>query len=531
VADKRRRERRTVVAVIHSGLPIDNEGAEYARLADNLRAGAGYVDLRGVFRAHDPPLYPLLIALVAPVLRDTELAGRLISLVFGSLMIVPVYALARQAYGNRVAACAGFLAAIYPFFIVNATSVLSETLFTALAFGGAALVLRALTQRSSRIAAASGVLFGFSYLTQQESIIWMCLAVAVAFWVTYRQERRLRVAALRCCAVLLPFIVIATLYWTVVARETGHFTAANSRSGNWVEGVRIMNGMSFEKAALLLGPHLEPLGPELSNYPFPKPYAGPHSIAEAVRWTAYAAVHHAREIFWYLRQPEFGSGALLVGALAGFVLPPWTARRRALEAFFVVSMLVIFTALLFPMLLEPRSLVAFVSFLLLWTARGLCLTIDACAMRFGRATVSRQQSFGLPVTGIAVTIAVLATFGFAGRAEAAGRLHTGIERRAGAWIARHLPGALVMDQGSATPYYAHASRWLTLPWGNNALVLRYIHQQRPGVIVIIASQADQLPYLRRWLRRGIPDRLARRIATLHQGGDTAVIYDFVQPPA
>jgi len=40
---------------------IENEGAEYTRIAANLAAGNGYVGLMGGPQLVDPPLYPMLI--------------------------------------------------------------------------------------------------------------------------------------------------------------------------------------------------------------------------------------------------------------------------------------------------------------------------------------------------------------------------------------------------------------------------------------------------------------------------------------
>ena len=69
---------RTAWAMTH-GQAIENEGAEYCRLAENLVGGNGY---RGIvansgIQLNFPPLYPLLIAIPSLALKSSELAGRL----------------------------------------------------------------------------------------------------------------------------------------------------------------------------------------------------------------------------------------------------------------------------------------------------------------------------------------------------------------------------------------------------------------------------------------------------------------------
>jgi hypothetical protein len=65
--------------------PIENEGAEYARMAENLRNGVGLVGIPSpgkelLFN----PLYPLLISGVSFLTNDCERAARLISLFMGT---------------------------------------------------------------------------------------------------------------------------------------------------------------------------------------------------------------------------------------------------------------------------------------------------------------------------------------------------------------------------------------------------------------------------------------------------------------
>src|SRR5215469_17321516 len=82
---------------------IESEGAEYARIAANLRTGHGYVGISTpgtqlVF----PPLFPSLIAAASLVTHsDYELAGRLVAFLFGALLPLPVFGVALRLFDRR----------------------------------------------------------------------------------------------------------------------------------------------------------------------------------------------------------------------------------------------------------------------------------------------------------------------------------------------------------------------------------------------------------------------------------------------
>src|SRR5437773_2022235 len=80
---------------------IESEGAEYARIAENLRNGIGYVGLvTPGAQLNFNPLFPLLIAGTSFVTHNYEWAGRLVALVMGALLPLPVFGIASRLF-NR----------------------------------------------------------------------------------------------------------------------------------------------------------------------------------------------------------------------------------------------------------------------------------------------------------------------------------------------------------------------------------------------------------------------------------------------
>jgi hypothetical protein len=88
-----------LAAVFFTGA-IDLEGAESARIAQDLLWGNGYVGIteEGT-QLFFPPLFPFAIAGVSLLTEDAEIAGqRIISVTTGALVVVLTYFIATKMY-------------------------------------------------------------------------------------------------------------------------------------------------------------------------------------------------------------------------------------------------------------------------------------------------------------------------------------------------------------------------------------------------------------------------------------------------
>src|SRR5437867_1473206 len=161
---------------------IGGEGAEYARIAENLRNGFGYVGIATpgpelLF----PPLFPILIALSSILTGDYELAGRVVAIVFGSALPLPAYAIASRLFNRSVGVVAALIAAFHPLLIGLSITVLSEGTYATLLLSAVYVTLRAVEDWSSTKAwALVGAAFGVAYLVRQEAIAPFFIAVVFA---------------------------------------------------------------------------------------------------------------------------------------------------------------------------------------------------------------------------------------------------------------------------------------------------------------------------------------------------------------
>jgi 4-amino-4-deoxy-L-arabinose transferase-like glycosyltransferase len=101
---------------------IHNDGVEYIRYAKEVLAGnwtGGKAN----------PGYPVLIALVYTLIKNYELAGIWVSVIFGVLLVIPVFYLAKEIFNERVGIISGLVAAVHPLLYLASGSVLTESTY------------------------------------------------------------------------------------------------------------------------------------------------------------------------------------------------------------------------------------------------------------------------------------------------------------------------------------------------------------------------------------------------------------------
>jgi 4-amino-4-deoxy-L-arabinose transferase-like glycosyltransferase len=191
------------------GHVIENEGTVYARLAENLRDGEGYVSMLGDRHTLMPPLFPLLTLLVAPLVGSIELAARVISCATGVASVWPVYAIGKTIAGRRAGLIAGALVAMHGVAVGFSSATYGEGTFFFLLFSATALLLRAVERPSVRAIAAAGALYGCAYLVRPETIAYLGLAAVFAVCYDLAERRPWRGTAVRAGLLVAVFALVA----------------------------------------------------------------------------------------------------------------------------------------------------------------------------------------------------------------------------------------------------------------------------------------------------------------------------------
>ena len=313
---------------------IENEGADYARLARNLLSGNGYVGMLGGPEIIFPPLYPMLIGAVSVVTGDTETAGRLISMATGTLLPVPMFLLTEMVFERRAAFAAALIAAVSPMLIALSCSVYSERIYFTLWLTGIYFAMRTFRGDDVRYAALSGLFFGFAYLVRPEAMGYALLAVIWILAAVIFRKSTIRSALPRAATVILVALVVAAPYVTWLSITSGKIHLEGKSAYNNVTTRRIHQGMGYSEASRGLGPNGEPEGPHLYSDQFEilkKETGGGRSLFSNILQDFPLRLLKLGWLAATLR--SLGSPILAVLAIIGFLTTRMGYRKFLLEGF------------------------------------------------------------------------------------------------------------------------------------------------------------------------------------------------------
>ena len=207
---------------------ISSDGVHYINAAKDFFAGRIFAGLSSVY----PPGYPLLIASLYPLTHDWELSGQVWSLLCGVLLLVPLYILCRDIYGERVALVGCFLAAVSPYLARYSVHVRTESPFIFLSTVALVLFHRGIQQGSNSRFFYGSLIAGFAYLVRPEAIGFLAIVpfvLGLRWWI--KREHRLPRLLQTCALVLLGFSLFALPYIYYLSWETGHWGAISRKAG------------------------------------------------------------------------------------------------------------------------------------------------------------------------------------------------------------------------------------------------------------------------------------------------------------
>ncbi|MHC4712733.1 MAG: ArnT family glycosyltransferase [Planctomycetota bacterium] len=226
---------------------VDYDETYYYILGRNLIAGGRYT-LNGLTHTAFPPLYPFLVGIASLFTDGIRAATSSVSAGAGALIVLPVYFLARDIYGNLAARLSALAAAVWPALFFVATRGVpsarkmyggSEPVYATLVASGAALIWLFARRGGIRRAALGGFFFGLASLVRSEGpflfafvFLWLILERALS-----RSLRRPRVAMGILCAV------------TAMLTAYGPFLVyVRSAGGHWGLGAKLSNNVRIRNS-------------------------------------------------------------------------------------------------------------------------------------------------------------------------------------------------------------------------------------------------------------------------------------------
>src|SRR5215469_14467196 len=385
---------------------IESEGAEYARIAENLRTGRGYVGISTpgtqlVF----PPLLPVLIAATSQVTHNYELAGRVVALLCGAFLPLPVFGVALRLFDRRTAAIAAILAGVFPLFINLSFTVFSEGPYLTVLLCAVYLALNAFPHPSIQNWALAGGAFGLAYLIRQEAVAALVFAVVTGF---LANQAAVILRARNALAALTVFFILALPQVLLLYTSTGKFRLEGKSAINYAWGTRTMAELAAFRsqgwteqdadydAANSINANLEGTG--VGMRPNADIIRETHiRVGEVARFVREALHRNTPELFARFRERWIGAPFLPALALLGAVRRPWP-RQRAFQHLFVILVPVAAILATFTVVhaIYVRNYFFLAPFLIIWGAHGLLVLAHWTNRNF--ASLIGWRQFWLPGT-------------------------------------------------------------------------------------------------------------------------------------
>jgi 4-amino-4-deoxy-L-arabinose transferase-like glycosyltransferase len=226
--------------------------ASFYHSAANLIARGHFYERRifgGTYQtALHPPLFSLLLSIVALLGGVHVLPQRLVGCVIGAANVGLIAILAERAGGRRAAVIASLIAAVYPPIVTADGSLQAEPLFVFLLLVALLIAQRIVAAGPTiRLTAGLGAVIGLGTLARTEALLLLAVLAVPALWRhppgRTGRIRAIAVCVAACSVVLAPWVIrnavvfhramLAGNYNTVVAAANCHETYYGHDIGWW----------------------------------------------------------------------------------------------------------------------------------------------------------------------------------------------------------------------------------------------------------------------------------------------------------
>lgn len=449
--------------------------------------------LREMCHPYWPPVFPLFIALLSLVISNLELAGRLVSAIMGSALVVPIFYLTGQFFPRRVAIISALLIALNPLLAFMNTSIMVESTFMMLAISGIAISWQAIQRGSIVRLALAAVLWSAAYLTRPDGIGF--LLVFLAFLVIRLMVHRSagqgkRMAAFMAVAIAC-FVIVAAPYVKYLHQQIGKW----SLSLKWEVGridIDQFRSLSNDN-------HWLPVDMAYHQGDFTRIYDLPE-FSRQMETNHYLALKEKAENFYQALNeavPGLLSSFLLILLVAGLSRTQFTPDRIWLAGY-LLAVIAFFWFIVVPMFyVNDRYLIPVLPLCFVWIGNGVELLFQTLAGLASRVSFMSQQTqrrnivVWVVIAGLVVGLAYLPDFARVITLDRHSReiWADAIEHRtAGAWLRQQtVSPPILMAQNHSIDFYAgnyDIRQSINIPRNEWSRVLEYAWHRKVQFLVI-----------------------------------------------
>lgn len=502
----------------------------YLWLGKSLFSGSGF-NVFGYSGAHRPLLLPFITGALGPFVGGSFNASNLVYVLCGTLLAVPLIALARAIYTPTIGWIIGLISATYPALTTGMLTwgTMTEPLFFLwVAIGTYSLFLtfdsRALRWRDSVVL---GSMLGLAYITRTEGLILVFASVAMLLIVRLLRKDKLKTLLYHLSVIILIYLLISLPYLIYIRNTTGRWSFLGAAGMAFVsmQGLSENNNAVFDKATWELDPVSQEVylfAPESETEPLADAFlADPIGLLKRIR----VGIRNAVEVVFNLKMiPWF----LSVFAFVGLFAHPWNKRRFFGELALITSLSAPVAHI--PFFAVERYLAGVLLPAIVWIGVGIWVVgqwlagtwINMCTQGIS----SRVQKFLSFVPTLILVVLLLflgpqvwrvmqSTHSFQpGHLAAAAELQTLGAR----------PEDVVMSRYPAIAFHA-GTRWAATPAEDWPTVVEYARRRHARYLAIDGWEASLRPQLDFLMNPALTPPELRYLTTI-DSQDPVVLYEF-----
>jgi len=470
-------------------------------LGQNLIAG----NLRDGLSAYWTPVYPLLCGIASLFFHNLEFAGRFVSVVAGSLLVLPVYSLALRLYGHKPALLAAFLVVFYDQLLLVSTRLMTEATYVLFFSAAVAWGLSAVLTGKARVFGLTGLAFGACYLVKPEALGYLGLMLFLTLTSTlFFQKVKTRAVLRHSMLLLAGFALLAAPYLYYVHQRTGEWMISEKLSSNLASSDfdwrRLTPDGQMTKADILWGGATPDRNMMARNASSQTDRARTNSddssvssgraISRLVSIPVQSAKGLASE-YWAL--PNIISPVFIALIALGLFSIRWSAQQWAVNlyiVFFVLATLLGYSLTV----LQVRYLLPLIPLTLPWGANGIVQFRRWFVETFGRGPrlgkyVRKYSRLITPVVILVIVFSMLPVLVDFTRAKAQ-------PRQVATWIKEHSDSPPVIMATGPWVVFLTGGKHLYLPDEEYSVVIDYARRKNVTYIVVEEDWIFKTPRLR-----------------------------------
>lgn len=476
----------------------------YLEIGRNLVTGQGFV--RGAYpesrltELRHPPFQPIVLGVLYLFTGDLEWASNLAYALFGSMLVLPLFWIARRIYGMRTAWLVTIVIAVFPALTISVLywATMIEPLYLLLLYGGLASLLGGLEDYKFAKFTAAGMLLGLAYLTRPEGWLYFAAFFILAL-VSLAKHPGLHFAWRPLALFVLSFVLFAAPYVWYLHANTGSWALSGKAYAAWEIAETMTRN---DPAAWAAWDRLTsdrwfntPNSSGQKTLP-PRDLTEQKSVVRSILTDPARFIDHVVTNFHALRTGFFHKHIfwywLLPLVFLALFRKPWEWRRLRHEAFLTTIIGVLMMVFL-PIGFLVRYFAPAFPVLLLWSAQGaveLGNWLQGTArLVLGRGTTRLRHVLGRLPAGVLV-IFFVAMLPVTTRIELGNADFGGKE--VGLWLKAHTPaGAKVIDRSGIATFYS-GQRQMLSPNTDWIRFLKYAHSQGANYWVVDDAELTKL---------------------------------------